>query len=654
MSRNIIGGSGNALIPAGTLLGGTLIGQAPDEFVASPLFSTSVPTTVGAEPNVLPDLYDYFPQVIKDQDSELVDRSDVPLYLWDTTPEWDTETYNWDEVIGPEPILKTTTRVFQLEFESTARRIRDLALLYDVDRVKREFLPYLSSYLGVDMVYTSEKAQRIFLRNIAYTYRKKGTPLSIKNVFKSLGFESSIEEKYQNKYDGSFVSGPDKDVVSSDLVLNEVVGVLTSSAGPYTLDIAHTPIVRGSIRLKIYDTDVNKYRLVVDNGFGGWSNTLSGSVDYKSGHATITLPSAPTTVGTEIKVDYNYLTDSFPDVERRRWTDRFRSSYVSILFSPIRAGVSLTDEVSTRLMSLIGIIKPAHAIISPFIYILPEADTESATDSIPVRSFLFVEPLFTVHYHGYGWDSPTNGSQGTYQRGAEEFIFGSEGYPYVYPFRRDGGFTTTQVPEFPWYGLTTYDETVTDDVSPTTTHFSLTYHYTDPVTYHDTICFTSGSLYGECTVVASGFSPSPHYYEDVTVDPALPVAPQAGDSVTVFDHQGLFRNTLTYRRQDYCSVYFTEDVYSCDGSTKVFTGASLGKSPVKTSSVTLSFVISSVVYTETDDGLGAFSNTSGYIASSSIVYSTGAIDVTLTSNPDNSTYLGCEYTADASYDLGVM
>ena len=80
-----------------------------------------------------------------------------------------------------------------------------------------------------------------------------------------------------------------------------------------------------------------------------------------------------------------------------------------------------------------------------------------------------------------------------------------------------------------------------------------------------------------------------------------------------------------------------------DGTTTAFSGTVVHP-PVKASSVTIHYTISSTAYTATDDGLG---NITGTDVSGTINYSTGAWSLTFTTAPDSTTNITADYTVDA-------
>ena len=623
-----------------------------------------IPPASAAGSAVLPDLYEYFPQIIKSLDVEMVDRGMIPLYYWDTIPDWDVSPYTWDEMIGPEPILQATTRVMQLQLERTAKEIRDLYNLYNLDRADRKYLPYISDYLGSILPSTSVLGQRNFLKNIVRIYRKKGTPLSFHELFKFLGFNATIIENYQRKTDAESVTGPQKDLVPTALVQREPVATLGAGAGPYTIQFLKTPLVRGGIQLLVYNNSANTPSVLIDNGDGSWSNNIVGSINYETGAATFTLVAGPTYFGG-VYANYSYQTDPFPDPFNKKWTNRFRSSIVSAVLSPI-TGVTLTIEMQTRLLLYLNLLKPAHIIIQPTLGVVNLEDTESVTDTLNPLSYLHIESLFGTLYRGYGWHVEDNGSLsvdpayvGNQARTGMEFIRtyaqDPEEPPYVYPFFRDGKFYQPNAAdkwETGWISpLLVFASSVTNDVAiPTTANFSIDKLAGTALTVNDKVCFTSGPLAGEQSTITI-FTAFPAYY-DVTVSPVLPLAPVIGNTLTIVDADGVNRNGLVNRPQDPLDLYFIQDIYAGTGLQLIFAGSFLGKLTVSPSGITMTFISGGITYNETDNGIGGFSNTSGLIGAASVIYVTGAVDVTFTAAPDALTFVRYTYTSVTSANMG--
>ena len=74
-----------------------------------------------------------------------------------------------------------------------------------------------------------------------------------------------------------------------------------------------------------------------------------------------------------------------------------------------------------------------------------------------------------------------------------------------------------------------------------------------------------------------------------------------------------------------------------NGAITVFRGQSADNTSLLEGKITVTFTIGSVAYSEVDNRLGAFYNTNAKITSSTINYTTGAIAITFTTAPDNTT-----------------
>jgi hypothetical protein len=530
--------------------------------------------------------------------------------------------------------------------------------------------------LGTPCPSVSEEGQRNFINNLVATYRHKGTPLSFYKLFRSLGFEPLILEQYQRKSDAELVQGPQKALVATSYVQREPVSTTIASAGPYTINLLHNTIVRGSIRIYVYDKSTNKPTVISDDANGGWSNGLVGSVDYVTGMATLTLAAVPSLIGEPIKADYNYQTDIFPDPIGDRYQDRFRSSYVSATLTMIDPALALTSEMNTRLLTYVSLMKPAHVIID-FIGIRFEfEDHEDINEDDDLNPFavLHMESLFGCLYRGYGWHVTDNASLsvdpalvGAKARDYGEFIktyyTGAVGDaaaydawdrapPYVYPLLRNGLIYQPNAAdnwEAMWGSvgpnpaapapLEVFGSVVTNDIpAPTTTNFSIDIGVGTSLTVDDKVCFTSGALAGEQSTITV-FTPVVGYY-DVTVSPALPLAPTISDALTIVDDASANRTTLTDRPQDPMALWFIETIYgpgtlsAPDGFLKVFAGNLATKVPMYTlgpgNTVTLTFDVGAGPVTETDDGAGGFTNVSGNLLSASINYTTGAFNISFT------------------------
>jgi hypothetical protein len=685
----------DVLIPSGHRLAGSTMGST-DEAVQGDMVLGTNPPIVDADDVVtptgfvLPDLYDFLPQVVRDHDTELVNREDVPIYFWDSAPSWDTEPFEWDAVIGPEPILRSTLRTMQVELDTSAREIQDLGDIYNLDRTRDAFLPYIASLLGTPLPAGSSKNQRAFLDRIVDLYKRKGTPLSFVQMFSSLGFDVELVEKYQRFTDGAFVGGPQSVITGGNLIVREQVGTLDSGAGPYRIQSLY-PYLRGTLELRVFTTDDLTPEIIIDDGAGGWSNEVTGSVNYDAGTGTFTLSSVPTNTGGAIELTYRYVVDRFPH-DGSHWSDRFRSSEVALTLSPQDANVVLTEELNQRLRLYRDLLKPAHVIFADdaIVIAIPFTEDVNATEIIEVFTLAFFEPLWTHEYAGYGYAAEENGSQGP-TREDEEWIttYAQEAdnnpqAPYVYPRKMDGLFLNTEqtsatdptplsqrgmaIQEYNGRSdlYVAFTTTVTGIITPTTTRFSTTdvpfpsgvSPFSDgiaPATGNpgsgraSPVVFEDGYLEGESRLLQSAiYSTGSHW--DITLTTPLPTPPQPGDKVTFFDAKLL--------RMDQANIAMTMDMYwgealALGGSPGVgphVVGG--GKGAVLANNVLLRFTIGGTTYEESDDGVGVFTNTSGFISLASIVYGTGVATVTFTSAPDGSTDIELFYGQTATVGLG--
>ncbi len=543
----------------------------------------------------MPDLYNYLPEFVRLMDVNLVERGNVPLFAWDSVPKWDESPFTWDEVIGPEPILKTTVRIWQLELEKTCQEISLLFNNKSAEKTPREFLPYLAAELGAPLPSASEAAQRSFLNSLAQTYRNKGTPLSFRRLIESLGFNLTLVERYQRILDGAFVTGPQIREVSSNLVEDEPVGTTEVDKGPHRWRFLNIPIQRGSIRLKVFATSTVNPIEVIDDSAGGWSDNFGGFINYDTGLAELILEQPPTLVGQDITGTYRFFVDEFPDPFNLRNTDKYRSSVVDFSITPKDASVGLTSEIIDRLLLYINLLKPAHVIFQQLDLLLLFSESVDPIETLQPYTMQFVDSVFGNLYLGAAWDAQNNGSidpnpasPGQHRTGPE-FLrkipqddvtrLPSEA-PYVYPWKMNGKFTMpTSGNDFEadWFEtLLTFTADVTNDVAvPTVTNFS--------------IDFNGGTALG------------------------------VGDRILIEPDLLLFDG---------------------DGSTTVFNGT-IGPAsllPIDERVTTrLTFSIKGVLHTETAEGTGAFSNRSGFINTSNVAYTTGVVDVTFTIAPDNGT-----------------
>lgn len=537
----------------------------------------------------LPEIYNLYPDFVRLMDVNLVPRGDVPVYAWDSVPSWDTEPFTWDEVIGPEPILKATTRIQQLELEKSCQEIDQLLLLYNLDRADTPYLPYLAAQLGMPLPSASEAAQRSFLKSLASTYRNKGTPASFRRLIESLGFDLTLVERYQRKDDGTILEGPQIANVTSNLVQDEPVGTVSPSVGPYKFTLLNFPIQRGSVRLKVYADSANIPLEIQDDGAGGWSDDFGGFIEYNTGRVSLTLEDPPGLIGQPITATYRYFIDEYPDPFNTRWTDRWRSSLVSVSLSPKNSNVGLTTEIIDRLFLYFGILKPAHILLRNLDLVLSFDEEVGEDDELNPMTFMFVESVFSTLTLGDAWASDDNNSQDpspsvdAQHREGPEFLrkvpaidasISPHEPPYVYPWTMNGKFTQPSAAnnyESNWFDSNViFTALVTNDIaSPTTTNFAI--------------------AKGAGTALGVG--------DTIVIEPDL------------------------------------EDLSPAPNGTAVtFTGTIASHiTPVPTGRrVSLRFQISGDVYEETAHATGAFTNRNGFISSSSIDFTTGAISVTFT------------------------
>jgi P2-related tail formation protein len=570
----------------------------PHNFAVYPVTNTIIiPSPAEVSAFKLPSMYEMLPEIVRAQDNELVSRGDVPLYAWDSIPAWDTEPFTWDEVIGPEPILKATVRVMQLELEKTCAEIASLTLLNNLDRVPKEFLPYHASLLGTPLPAATEIAQRSFLKELVRTYRRKGTPLSFFRLFEQLGFTLTLAETYQRKGDFAEITGPQMALKSNTLIVDEPLGTTVTGQTTYTFQVMETPITKGSIKLEVFDQSQTTPTVITDNGFGEWSDGIVGDIDYFNGRVTFTLPGAPALIGQPIQITYNQRIDPFPDLDNQRFTDRVRSSVVKFAIEPKDLSIGLTEEIIDRIALYLDLLKPAHVIIQSLDLLLRfvEDENENIDDELNPFSYLFVESVFGTHYIGEGWAQEDNGSEDpnpsvfAQHRDGNEFIIDPNVFdgaaPYVYPwtlngnFRNppivDGGSPTTRETEWIDTAETVLEGTVTNDVAPTTTRVSLSFT-ASTLGAGDTIAFTSGPSAGEARIIDTMTNVGPGNYWDITWLDPLPVVPVVGNDASVLPVEAVNLQNLQagFREQDPLEMgYVTSLTPTPDGaSVGPFTG----------------------------------------------------------------------------------
>lgn len=600
----IIGDDALLLAPSGTRLANALLEEPKSQQTSFHIYPVINSILIASEDEEsilgfkLPELYDFFPEFVRVRDVNLVDSPDVPVYAWDSVPRWDTTPFQWDQVIGPEPILKTTFRIIQLELEKICQETEDLLLNYNLSRNDKKFLPYLSAQLGAPLPSASERAQRSFLRQLVRTYRKKGTPASFRRMLESLGFDLTIVERYQKKKDASFVDGPQIRQESSNLVMDEPIGTTGPGVGPYRFVLMERPIQRGSVKLEIFADSATIPIEVIDNSNGGWSDDFEGSIDYRTGLGSITLKSPPGLVGQPINATYRFFVDEFPDPFKVKYTDIWRSSVVSISLEPKNSAVSLTPELIDRMFLYLGLLKPAHIVLRNLDIVFSFEETETVTDDLQPVTFQFLESVFENHYIGAPWNAEDNASidpnpaVADQHRSGPEFLVKEPSVdptvtpspPYVYPWRMDGKFSEHAVgTDYDWVPTNdTFEAVITNDVSPTTTNFSI-----------------SKTGIGTLT-------------------------PQNGDLAVLLPDL----------------VRLLDGGGSPDGAKTNFSGT-VGPAtilPIDSSKIArLTFEIGGELYEEIAIGGGNFSNRNGFLTSGSVDFTTGAVSAVFNEAPDNTT-----------------
>lgn len=755
-----------------SLPGSSLGGLAVDVFphVESPPFHVHAEIIVSAAAPTyavfkLPDLYQYYPEIVRWMDTTYVPRDEIPLYYWDTVPRWDAEPFAWDEVIGPEPVLQTTTRIMQLELEQSAQEISDLLRMYNLETCQEEILPYHAALLGTPLPAAAPASQRAFLQELGETYRRKGTPLSFYRLFESLGFTLVLKEFFQRKSDAELIDGPQIDLTSTNLVVDELAATTPFSAGSIRFQLVNAPACRGSVTLAVYDQSTATPTYVRDDGDGGWSRGFVGSIDYRTGTCVLTFATAPALGGQPILATYHYLPDRFPDVHGVQWSDRWRSSVVYVGLVPNDTSVNLTTELNERLLLYLNLLKPAHVIIRALEVIFESSDSElvNIDDELDLYAYLHAESLFGTLYLGYGWASTDNASRNpdpvyTGQRGrtGNEWIAdwtgpanpaavvgGPAGVnplavatysdsaptspevgdwwvdtsaapatytllmctvetpttwttvqemrcdptrypsipPYTYPDTMNGlmfqplpGAAAPGVPPLPgpddleayWgdYAPATsarFDGEVTADIVPAAAQFAIDKGAGTTLGIGDRIAIVNGPAGGEASIITA-FVDSGTYY-DVTVLPALPVAPEVGDDATVLTILGVGLLNTANRPQDPLDLYMIESMYSLTRApvpapaTVDYSGQVASYLPVAASSVTVEFTVGGVSYSETDDGLGAITNVNGILDAATpgtINYVTGELILKFNpTGPDALTDIVMTYATTTSTDLGA-
>lgn len=659
-----------AVVPGSSLSGAILVPPPPYLILTSDVVaSIFVPVDLERLAFQMPNFFDLLPTCAQLQDQELVKSGDIPAYYWDSVPDWDTAPFKWDEVIGPQTILRTTMRIIQLDMERQLKDIQNAADLYDLRRVGKEYLPYHAAMLGTPLPGAEEEQQRAFLKELVATYKKKGTPLSFVRLFNQLGFDLTLRENYHRKKDGEFLQGPQIAMKSNALIIDEPIGTVVLGQVRYRLQTISNPITRGTLKIEIFDQSVTAPTVIVDNGNGGWSDNIIGIVDYNRGYLDFTLPITPILNGQPITASYDHRVDAFPDLETNRFKDRVRSSVVQFAITPKNANTSLTEEIIDRIELYLQLLKPAHVIIRNLDLILNLSDEEETDDSLNPFAMQFVESLFGTLYLGMGWAATDNGSRDpdsatfpqNQHRSGREFLTSNNFYngetPYVYPFLSNGKFTQPNAGndfEADWFETkVVFSSTVTADTTPTTTDVSIVKGAGTALGVGDHLVIVDGPAGGESRIIQT-FVDQITYY-DVTVSPAYSVSPAVGNQVRVVDVDGVnLRNLQTgFRQQDPLDVYYGyPPAVPPDGLETSFS-FTISIAPLLAGSTSfLRFTIGLTDYEETATATGPFSNTNAQISISDINYTTGVVTVTFSTAPDVGSVMLVLAVNSASADVG--
>jgi P2-related tail formation protein len=564
-------------------------------------------------------------------------------------------------------------RIVQMDLERQLKEIQNIGNLYDLRRIPKEFLPYHAALLGTPLPGAEVAQQRAFLRELVATYRRKGTPLSFFKLFEQIGFDLTLAETYQRKRDAATVPGPQMALKSNALIIDEPLGVTVLGQATYKLQTLNNPVTKGTIKLEFFDQSATVPTVIIDDGEGGWSDNIVGSIDYKTGNMEVTLPLTPALDGQPIQITYDHRVDPFPDLDGVLYQDRYRSSLVQFAITPKDPGVSLTPEIIDRIELYLDLLKPAHVIIRNLDLILNFSDTEAATEDLNPHTLQFVDSVFGTLYLGMGWADEDNGSRDpasatfpqAQHRTGPEFIktpgvFGGD-VPYVYPWFLNGIFTqpnATNDYEADWFdkpASSSFSSTVTADVGASATTFSIAKGGGTALGVGDHASFIDGPTGGESRLI-SNFTDNGTYYT-VVVNPAFSVAPAVGNSMRVLDVTAVnLRNLKTgFRQQDPMDIYFGFAFAPAPNGINVgpFTAA-ITKTPLLAGSTSyLRFTIAATAYEETATATGAFTNVNGFITASAIDYTTGAVSVTFNTAPDNGSRLEVYSTIAAAADVGA-
>ena len=87
----------------------------------------------------------------------------------------------------------------------------------------------------------------------------------------------------------------------------------------------------------------------------------------------------------------------------------------------------------------------------------------------------------------------------------------------------------------------------------------------------------------------------------------------------------------------------TSDLYHGNGTTTVFEHGVLTGAPITPSTVTMTFIIGGITYTETSNDDGIFSNTNGQLISATVTHGGGYVTLDFDTAPDNNTHITFTY-----------
>jgi len=118
--------------------------------------------------------------------------------------------------LGPQGPLESFISILQSEAESTSADIKGLADLIDAEVCDKQFLTYISLFLGTMEDNTKVEAfRRFFCLNLAMMYKKAGTQLSWKQWWKwQIGRSYEISELYKASINETWHYSKTKDVTT--------------------------------------------------------------------------------------------------------------------------------------------------------------------------------------------------------------------------------------------------------------------------------------------------------------------------------------------------------------------------------------------------------------------------------------------------------